>query len=410
MNKINNIRDEFPILNRKINNEPLVYLDNAATSQIPISVQNVMREFEQTARSNVHRSVDTLGNIATAKYEESRNLVKELINAPSQNDIIFTSGATESLNMIAFTLGNKIIEKGDEIVITIMEHHSNIIPWQQLARKKQASLKYIELCDNGELDLADARTKITDKTKIVAVTHASNVLGVINPVGEISQIAHQHDAIMVVDGAQAVGHFPVDVQKLDADFYAFSGHKIFGPTGTGILYGKQKLLKKMPPYRFGGEMIAHVTRANATWAQIPQKFEAGTHNYTGVIGLGAAIEFLNQIGIKNIQVKEKELVKYVLPKIENIPGITVYGPKEWAKHTGVISINLAGIHPHDVATAFDELGVEVRAGHHCAEPLMTDLGITATVRASFDFYNTKADADALINAIKQTEDFFNEFR
>lgn len=404
------LQAEFPILKRKINGEPIAYLDNAATSQIPVSVQKVMTNFEQTSRSNVHRSADTLGNQATALYEESRNLVKDFINAPSAKDIIFTSGATESLNFIAATYGRKYIHAGDEIVITIMEHHSNLVSWQQLAQEKGAKLKYIELNDQEELDLADAAKKITDKTKIVSIVHASNVLGIINPVKKLIQLAHQHGAIAIVDGAQAVGHFKVDVQDLDADFYAFSGHKMFGPAGTGVLYGKQEILKKTPPYRFGGEMINHVTRTTATWAEIPQKFEAGTPNYTGVIGLGATIKFINQIGLAHIHQKEHELVEYVLPKIEQMDNVTLYGPKEAAKHTGVISFNIKGVHPHDAATVFDQLGVEIRAGHHCAEPLMEDFGIEATVRASFDFYNTKRDADTLIKAIKETEGFFNEFK
>lgn len=403
---LDKIRAQIPILSKKVNGEPLVYLDNAATSQIPVEVQKAMCDFEQTDRANVHRSVSTLGIKATESYENSRELAKELINAPDKSDIIFTSGATESLNMVASTYGEKYVKAGDEIVVSIMEHHSNLIPWQQLAKRKGAHLKFIELTPSEELDLKDAEEKITDKTKIVAIVHASNVLGLVNPVKKITELAHKHGAIAVVDGAQAVGHFPVDVQKIDADFYAFSGHKMLGPTGTGVLYGKKGLLENTPPYRFGGEMINHVTRTGATWAQIPQRFEAGTPNYTGVVGLGAAIKFINRVGIGNIQKREKELINYTLPKIEKIPGITVYGPHDPSKHTGVIAFNIKGIHPHDVATVLDQAGVEVRAGHHCAEPLMEDLGMESTVRASFDFYNIKKDADTLIDAIKEAKEFF----
>ena len=288
-----------------------------------------------------------------------------------------------------------------------MEHHSNLIPWQQLAKEKGATLKYIELTPDGELDLADAKNKITDKTKIVAVAHASNVLGTVTPLKELAMIAHQHGAIVVGDGAQAVPHMPVDVQDLDVDFYAFSGHKMMSPMGIGVLYGKESLLRAMPPYQYGGEMINDVHRDESTWADIPFKFEAGTQNIAGAVGLGAAIDYLNGIGMDRIVQKEQELVNYVLPKLIAIPDVEVYGPQSPAKHTGVIAFNIKGLHPHDVATALDMDGVAVRAGHHCAQPLMEDLGVTATARASFYFYNTKEDADQLINAIKETKEFFN---
>ena len=333
--------------------------------------------------------------------------MQKFINASSANEIIFTKGCTDGLNLVAATYGEQNIQPGDEIVISIMEHHSNLIPWQQLAKEKGATLKYIELTPDGELDLADAKKKITDKTKIVAVAHASNVLGTVTPLKELATIAHQHGAIVVGDGAQAVPHMPVDVQDLDVDFYAFSGHKMMSPMGIGVLYGKENLLRAMSPYQYGGEMINDVHRNESTWADIPFKFEAGTQNIAGAVGLGAAIDYLNGIGMDRIVQKEQELVNYVLPKLIAIPDVEVYGPQSPAKHTGVISFNIKGLHPHDVATALDMDGVAVRAGHHCAQPLMEDLGVTATARASFYFYNTKEDADQLINAIKETKEFFN---
>ncbi len=396
-NNTNNYLADFPALNQRVNDERLAYLDNAATVQRPRQVIQALVNFYNQDNANVHRGVHTLAERATKDYEEARKKVQKFINASSANEIIFTKGCTDGLNLVTATYGEQNIQPGDEIVISIMEHHSNLIPWQQLAKKKGATLKYIELTPDGELDLADAKKKITDKTKIVAVAHASNVLG----------IAHQHGAIVVGDGAQAVPHMPVDVQDLDVDFYAFSGHKMMSPMGIGVLYGKENLLRAMPPYQYGGEMINDVHRDESTWADIPFKFEAGTQNIAGAVGLGAAIDYLNGIGMDRIVQKEQELVNYVLPKLIAIPDVGVYGPQSPAKHTGVIAFNIKGLHPHDVATALDMDGVAVRAGHHCAQPLMEDLGVTATARASFYFYNTKEDADQLINAIKETKEFFN---
>lgn len=399
------IKAEFPILKRKINGSPLVYLDNAATTQIPDKVISAVQKFDQEKRANVHRGVHTLGLQATEAYEKVRQKVADFINAPSNKDIIFTAGCTDSLNLVAATYGEQNIKAGDEIVVSIMEHHSNLLPWQRLAQRTGATLKFIELNKKQELDLMDAAKKIDPKTKIVAVTQVSNVLGCVNPIKKLAKLAHQNGAVIVVDGAQAAGHFPVDVQDLNADFFAFSGHKMFAPSGIGVLYGKKKWLNKMPPYRLGGEMIANVTRTGATWAPVPQKFEAGTPNFEGVIGLGAAISLIKD-QLPAIERHERELVKYLLPKLTAFPGITVYGPQDPARHTGVIAFNLKGIHPHDLATALDMEGIEVRAGHHCAQPLMTDLGITAAARASFSIYNTRADADRLLSALSEIKEFF----
>ena len=400
------IRDDFPILKQRINNELLVYLDSAATSQKPQTVIDTVTNYYQTINANAHRSVYTLGQRATDEYESARKKVQHFINAQSSKEIIFTKGTTDSLNLVASTYGEANIQAGDEIVITYMEHHSNLIPWQQLAIRKHAVLKYIELTDDGQLDMNDALNKITDKTKIVAVAHASNVLGVTNDIKKLAQITHSHNAVIVVDGAQAVPNQPVDVQKLDADFYAFSGHKMLSPMGIGVLYGKKELLEQTSPYQFGGEMINSVDKFDSTWSELPWKFEAGTQNVSGAIGLGKAIDYLNNLGMENIAEYEQELVDYALPKLLSIEGLTVYGPHDSKNHNAVISFNLNDLHPHDVATAFDMDGVAVRAGHHCAQPLMKYLGVVATVRASLYFYNTKADVDKLLQAITDTKEFF----
>lgn len=402
---ITKIRNDFPILKQKINGNRLAYLDNAATMQMPVPILHKINSFYQTSYANVHRSVDTLGFNATKQYEEARGKVASFINAADANDIIFTSGCTDSLNLVAATYGEQNIHEQDEIVLTIMEHHSNLLPWQQLAKRKGAILKYIDLTESQTLDLDDVKKKITAKTKIVAIAHASNILGMMNPIDEVIKIAHQAGAVVVVDGAQAVSHFPVDVQKIDADFYAFSGHKMLAPTGIGVLYGKKQLLDQMTPYRFGGEMISNVTKYDATWADLPQKFEAGTPNIVGAIGLGYAIDYLHEIGMNRIQTYENELSKYLMQKIEKLDFVAIYGPKE--DHTGVFSFNLKNIHPHDVATALDMQGIEVRAGHHCAQPLMHRLGVESTVKASLSFYNNKEDIDQLIAGISETEEFFN---
>ena len=403
---ISALRADFPLLDQQVNDEPLVYLDNAATAQRPTPVLKRVLDFYQTDNANVHRGVHTLAERATADYEAARDKVQKFIHANKREEVIFTKGCTDSLNLMAATYGEQNIQAGDEIVISIMEHHSNLIPWQQLAIKKGATLKYIGLTKEGELDMADAAAKVTDRTKIVAVTHASNVMGTVTPLKQLAKLAHEHGAIIVGDGAQAVPHMKVDVTDLDVDFYAFSGHKMMSPTGIGVLYGKQALLEAIPPYQYGGEMIGTVTEQASTWAALPYKFEAGTQNIAGAVGLGAAIDYLTAIGMDQVEAHERVLVQTVLPQLLAIEGLTVYGPTDPAKHTGVISFNLGHLHPHDLATALDMEGVAVRAGHHCAQPLMNYLGLEASARASFYLYNTAADAEKLVSALKEAKEFF----
>ncbi len=404
------IKQDFPIFNQKINDETLVYLDNAATSQIPKFVEEKVRDFNEKERANVHRGVHALGLRATNQYESSRQKVANFIGANNAKEVIFTSGCTDSLNLVAASFGEQNIRAGDEILVSIMEHHSNLLPWQQLAKRKQAKLNFIEINSDGLLDIENLKSKISSKTKIVALTHVSNVLGTINPIKELTDLAHEKGAIVVVDGAQAVGHFPIDVAQLNVDFYAFSGHKMFAPTGIGVLYGKKDLLDKMPPYRLGGEMIANVTREGATWAEVPYKFEAGTPNIAGAIGLGAAIDYLQSLDFELIQKHEQELTSYALEKLKNVSGLTIYGPQKSNGRIGVISFNLKNIHPHDLATALDLNGIEVRAGHHCAQPLMASLDTESTVRASLSIYNTKDDIDKLVSSLHEAKEFFSEFR
>lgn len=404
------IKQDFPIFNQKINDETLVYLDNAATSQIPKFVEEKVRDFNEKERANVHRGVHALGLRATNQYESSRQKVANFIGANNAKEVIFTSGCTDSLNLVADSFGEQNIQAGDEILVSIMEHHSNLLPWQQLAKRKQAKLNFIEINSDGLLDIENLKSKINSKTKIVALTHVSNVLGTINPIKELTDLAHEKGAIVVVDGAQAVGHFPIDVAELNVDFYAFSGHKMFAPTGIGVLYGKKDLLDKMQPYRLGGEMIANVTREGATWAEVPYKFEAGTPNIAGAIGLGAAIDYLQSLDFELIQKHEQELTSYALEKLKNVLGLTIYGPQKGNGRIGVISFNLKNIHPHDLATALDLNGIEVRAGHHCAQPLMASLDTESTVRASLSIYNTKDDIDKLVSSLHEAKEFFSEFR
>ncbi|WP_062804754.1 cysteine desulfurase [Enterococcus pernyi] len=400
------IRQDFPILFQEVNDEPLVYLDNAATTQKPKQVLATMTHYYSANNANVHRGVHTLAERATHDYEAAREKVRRFLNAQETAEILFTRGTTTSLNWVAQSYGDAFVKAGDEIVISYMEHHSNIIPWQQLAKRTGATLKYIELTEEGFLDLEHATSIITEKTKIVSVAHASNVLGVINPIQELATIVHEKGGILVVDGAQSAPHIKIDVQSLDCDFFAFSGHKMCATTGTGVLYGKRKWLEQMEPVEFGGEMIDFVGLQDSTWKELPWKFEAGTPNIAGVIALGAAIDYLESIGLAGIHQYEEELVGYVLPKLQAIAGLTIYGPKDPAHRTGVISFNLENLHPHDVATALDMEGVAVRAGHHCAQPLLKYLGVAATARASFYMYNTKADADRFVQAILATKEFF----
>lgn len=402
---VEKIRKDFPILDQIVNDEPLVYLDNAATTQKPKVVLEAVNRYYQEDNANVHRGVHTLAERATASYEGARETVRRFINATSTKEVLFTRGTTTGLNWIG-RFAEEILEEGDEVLISIMEHHSNILPWQEACRKTGAKLVYVYLKDGG-LDLEDFRKKLTNRTKFVSIAHASNVLGVINPVQEIAQLAHEKGAIVVVDGAQSVPHMKIDVQTLDADFFVFSGHKMAGPTGVGVLYGKEQYLNQMSPVEFGGEMIDFVYEQSATWKELPWKFEAGTPNMAGAIGLAAAIDYLEAIGMDAIERHEQDLIAYVFPKLQAIEGLKIYGSQDLAKRSGVISFNLGDLHPHDLATALDYEGVAVRAGHHCAQPLIQYLEVPATARASFYLYNTKEDCDKLVEALIKTKEFFN---
>lgn len=402
---VNEVRKLFPILDQEVNGKPLVYLDSAATSQKPISVIEAIDDYYRRYNSNVHRGVHTLGTIATDGYEGAREKVRRFINATSMEEIIFTRGTTTALNLVASSYGRENVTEGDEIVLTQMEHHSNIIPWQQVAKVTGATLKYIPLQPDGTLKLSDVEETITDKTKIVAITHVSNVLGTVNSIKEIAAIAHKKGAIIVVDGAQSSPHMKIDVQDLDCDFYAFSGHKMCAPTGIGVLYGKKALLENMEPIEFGGEMIDFVGLYESTWKELPWKFEGGTPIIAGAIGLGAAIDFLEEIGMDAIAAHEHELVQYAEERLQDVQGIQIYGPKERA---GLVTFNLDDVHPHDVATVLDAEGIAVRAGHHCAQPLMKWLDVTATARASLYLYNTKEDVDALVAGLIKTKEYFGD--
>ncbi|MED3984600.1 cysteine desulfurase [Peribacillus simplex] len=401
------IRKLFPILDQEVNGQPLVYLDSAATSQKPAAVIEAIEQYYRGYNSNVHRGVHTLGTKATDAYEGAREKVRKFINASSTEEIIFTRGTTTSLNTVAKSYGGANVKEGDEIVISYMEHHSNIIPWQQLAKEKGAVLKYIPLQEDGTISIDDARATITDATKIVSIMQVSNVLGVINPVKEIAKIAHEHNAVMVVDGAQSTPHLKVDVRDLDCDFFAFSGHKMVGPTGIGVLYGKKELLEKMEPIEFGGEMIDFVGLYESTWKELPWKFEGGTPIIAGAIGIGAAIDFLEEIGLDNIERHEHKLAAYAMEKMSAVEGLTIYGPKDAEKRAGVVTFNINDVHPHDVATVLDADGIAVRAGHHCAQPLMKWLDVSSTARASFYLYNTEEDIDKLVSGLVKTKEYFS---
>lgn len=406
MNK--DIKSYFPILNQDVNGHRLVYLDSAATSQKPVQVIEAIKAYYEFDNSNVHRGVHTLGNRATDKYEGAREKVRKFINAQSTQEIIFTRGTTTALNTVASSYGRANVAEGDEIVITQMEHHSNIIPWQQLAKEKNATLKYIELEADGTISLEKVRATITPNTKIVSVSMASNVLGTINPIKEIAQIAHANGAVMVADGAQAAPHMKIDVQDLDVDFLGFSGHKMCGPTGIGVLYGKKEHLEKMEPIEFGGEMIDFVGLYESTWKELPWKFEGGTPIIAGAIGLGAAIDFLTDIGLEKIAEHEHKLAGYAMDQLETIDGLKIFGPRDPMKRCGLVTFNLDDVHPHDVATVLDMNGIAVRAGHHCAQPLMKCLQQVATARASFYLYNTEEDIDRLVAGLRSAKEYFGD--
>lgn len=392
---------DFPILQKPMNGKPLVYLDNGATTQKPLSVIQAVDDYYTTFNANPHRGAYDLSVKATEIYEGARETVQKFIGAANSYEVIFTKNATESLNLLAYSYGMNFIEAGDEIVISIAEHHSNLVPWQQVAKAKGAILKYIYLDSVGRITQQEIAAKITDKTKIVAVTQVSNVLGIINPIADIVKKAHSVGAVVIVDGAQSVPHFKVDVQALDIDFLVFSGHKMLSPMGIGVLYGKEALLDKMPPFLCGGDMIDYVWEQETTFAPLPAKFEAGTQNVGGAAGLAAAIEYIGKIGFDKIEAIEADLIQYAIPKLKALPYITLYGSDDLSVKTGVIAFNVADIHPHDVSTILDADGVAIRAGHHCAHPLMQYLGVNATCRASLYFYNTREDVDKLIDSLSR---------
>ncbi|HEY2493209.1 MAG TPA: cysteine desulfurase [Paenibacillus sp.] len=402
----NLIREQFPILQQEINGHPLVYLDSAATSQKPRAVIEALQHYYEWDNANVHRGVHTLGSRATDAYEGSREKVAKFIHARSTQEIIFTRGTTTALNMVASSYARTVCGEGDEIVLTPMEHHSNLIPWQQVARATGATLKYIALQPDGSVDLAEVEKVVTSRTKIVAIAYVSNVMGVVNPVKQIAEIAHRNGAIIVVDGAQSSPHMAVDVQDLDCDFYAFSGHKMCGPTGIGVLYGKKALLETMEPVEFGGEMIDDVGLYESNWKELPWKFEGGTPIIAGAVGLAAAIDFLEEVGMDNIERHERTLAAYAIDRLSEIEGITLYGPRH--REVGLVTFNLGEVHPHDVATVLDASGIAIRAGHHCCQPLMRWLQVSSTARASFYLYNTEDDIDRLVSALIQTKEYFGD--
>lgn len=398
------IREDFPILSREVYKRPLVYLDNGATTQKPrIVVDSVVNEY-YSVNANVHRGVHFLSQQATELHEASRETVRGFINARSVQEIIFTRGTTESMNLLAYSFGEAFLNDGDEVIVSVMEHHSNIVPWQLLQQRKKIVLKVIPMNDKGELLMDEYINLFTERTKLVSVAHVSNVLGTVNPVQEIIQIAHAHGVPVAVDGAQSTPHIPIDVQALDADFFAFSGHKIYGPTGVGVLYGKEQLLEKMPPYQGGGEMIQNVSFEKTTFNELPFKFEAGTPDYVATTGLAKALEYCTALGMENIANHEQMLTAYAMEKMNQIEGMRIFGQAE--HKDAVISFLVGQIHHLDLGTLLDRLGIAVRTGHHCAEPLMRRLGIEGTVRASFALYNTKEEVDALVNGIERVRKMF----
>lgn len=401
---VTKIREDFPILSRKVYDRPLVYLDNGATTQKPLCVLDAMREEYLNVNANVHRGVHYLSQQATDLHEQAREKVRKFINAGSVNEIIFTRGTTESLNLVVSSFCDGFMSEGDEVIVSVMEHHSNIVPWQLQAARKGISLRVIPMNDKGELLLDEYEKLFTERTKIVSVTHVSNVLGTVNPVKEIARIAHEHGVPVMVDGAQSTPHFAVDVQDIDCDFFAFSGHKMYGPTGVGVLYGKEYWLDRMPPYQGGGEMIESVSFEKTVFEHLPFKFEAGTPDYVATHGLATAIDYISSIGIDNISRHEQELTKYCMERMQEIDGIRLFGTAN--DKDAVVSFLVGDIHHLDMGTLLDRLGIAVRTGHHCAQPLMIRLGIQGTVRASFAMYNTKQEIDVLVEGIKRVSKMF----
>jgi cysteine desulfurase / selenocysteine lyase len=402
---VEKIREDFPVLKQKIHGLPLVYLDSAATAQKPFAVIDAIRRFHEVDCANIHRGVHELSQRSTAAYEETRAKTRRFLNAKSKNELIFVRGTTEAVNLVASSWGRKNVAAGDEILISAMEHHSNIVPWQMLCEWQNARLRVIPMNDRGELILEEYEKLLNPRTKLVAVAHVSNALGTINPVGEMIAMAHRHGALALIDGAQAVPHLKVDVQALDADFYAFSGHKVFGPTGIGVLYGKAKLLNAMPPYQGGGDMIRVVTFEKTTYNDLPYKFEAGTPNIAGGIGMGAALDYVAQLGHDRIAAHEHELLQYGTAALEEIPGLRMIGTAR--DKAAVLSFVIEGIHPHDIGTVLDRQGIAVRTGHHCAQPVMDFFHVPATTRASLAVYNTMAEIDALAAGLRKVKEVFS---
>ncbi|HEY8495594.1 MAG TPA: cysteine desulfurase [Limnochordales bacterium] len=397
------LRKDFPVLEQRVNGRPLVYLDSAATAQKPRPVIEAVRRFFEEYNANVHRAIHALGERATAEYEEARRKVARFINAPSERTIVFTKNATESINLVAYSWARARLKPGDEILVSPIEHHSNLVPWQLAARATGASLRFFPVTEDGRLRLDNLDELFTDRTRLVAVTHVSNVLGTIVPVETIVAAAHRAGAVVLVDGAQSVPHMPVDVQALGCDFFAFSGHKMGAPTGIGVLYGREELLEAMDPFLGGGDMISSVRLLASEWADLPYKFEAGTPPIAEAIGLGAAVDYLTGIGMDRVHAYERQLTSYARERLEQIPGVTIYGPRE---RGGLLTFNVDDIHPHDLATVLDQHGVAVRAGHHCAQPVMEWLGVPATARASFWVYNTEEDVDRLVEGLWAAKEFF----
>ena len=403
------LRKDFPILQQEINGEPLIYFDNAATSQMPLAVLESLETYYLTSHANVYRSPHMLSYRATEQYEAVRELVREFIHASYKEEIIFTRGTTTSLNMVAHGFASKVLQPGDQIGITMAEHHSNLVPWQVIAERTGAELVYLPIQPSGELDLEAVEQQLSPKMKMVAISHVSNALGIIQPIQELAERIHQYGGYIVVDGAQSVPHMPVNVKELGVDFYAWSGHKMVAPTGIGVLYGRKELLNMMEPLEYGGEMIHMVGLTQTDYKSSPYKFEAGTPNIAGVIGLGAAIKYLQEIGLTNIERYERELAYDIRQKLKKIDGVTVYGSEVATSSTGVISFNIDRVHPHDVATAMDQLGIAIRAGHHCCQPLMRHhLNVPATARASLYFYNTIQEVDRFIRAVELTKEYFSD--
>ena len=407
MYDIEKVREDFPILSREVHGKPLVYLDNAATTQKPLCVLDAMRDEYLNENANVHRGVHYLSVQATDLHEQARETVRRFLNAESTSEIVFTRGTTEGLNLIASTFTEAMMEPGDEVIVSTMEHHSNIVPWQLAARRKGIKLRVIPMSDNGILDMEAYKSLFNEKTKIVSVAHVSNVLGTINPIEDIVRIAHDNGVPCVVDGAQSAPHMKVDVQKLGCDFYVCSGHKMYGPTGIGVLYGKEEWLDRLPPYQGGGEMIDHVSFEKTTFEKPPLKFEAGTPDYIATHGLAIAIDYMERLGMDNIERHERELTAYALQRLSAIDGMHIYGPHDQLhSHDAVVSFNVGNIHHMDMGTLLDQLGIAVRTGHHCAQPLMDRLGVLGTVRASFALYNTKHEIDVLAEGIERVSKMF----